>query len=459
MPTIADLFNEALRIHKSGDLPQAERIYRQIIQLDPTHAPTYHFFGILAHQAGNHQAAVSLLHEALRLNPNNPEAFNALGIAFAGEGQMSPAIDSFRQALRLNPHHAEIIGNLGNALVSQGQLAEATACFDKALRIDPKNGMTRFHRALLHLLQGDFAAGWPDYEWRWLQREQQPRAFAQARWNGAPLNEQTLLVHAEQGLGDTIQFVRYLPLLQKLGVGGRILFECQPELVELLRTVEGIDQVIPRDEPLPPFERHVPLLSLPGIFGTNAATIPADIPYLRADAERVHFWQDEIRRAAQHQQASVDTKLNIGIAWQGNPTFRGDKTRSIPFSLFERLASVPGVRLISLQKGQLGTEQRRALTKPFPILDLSDRLSTFSDTAAVMMNLDLVVSSCTAVPHLAGALGIPVWTVLQFVPDWRWQLERQDSPWYPTMRLFRQSKPGDWEGVFERIAAEVSGNV
>ncbi len=458
MVTIAELFNEALRIHKSGDLPQAERLYRQIIQLDPTHAPAFHFFGVLAHQLGNHQAAVSLLRAALRLNPNNPEAYNVLGIAFASEGQMNPAIESFRQALRLNPNHAEIIGNLGNALVIQGELEEATACFDNALRIEPKNGKTRFHRALLHLLHGDYAAGWPGYEWRWLQREQQPRAFAKARWNGGPLNGQTLLVHAEQGFGDTIQFVRYLPLLQKLGIGGRVLFECQPELTELLKTVEGIGQVISRDEPLPPFDRHVPLLSLPGIFGTNSATIPAAVPYLRADPERVHFWQDEMRQATRRQPAGVDTKLNIGIAWQGNPTFRGDKTRSIPLSCFEKLAATPGIRLISLQKGDAGTEQLRSLTNQFPVLDLSDRLATFNDTAAVMMNLDLVISSCTVIPHLAGALGIPVWTVLQFVPDWRWQLERHDSPWYPTMRLFRQSKPGDWENVFERIAAEVSGN-
>ncbi len=459
MATTAELFNEALRIHKSGDLVHAEQLYRQIIQLDPRYAPTFHFFGVLAHQAGNHQAAVSLLSEALCLNPNNPEAYNVLGIAFASQGHMIPAIESFRQALRLSPNHAEIIGNLGNALVTQGQLPEAAACFDNALSIDPKNGMTRFHRALLHLLHGDFAAGWPDYEWRWLQREQQPRTFPQARWNGGPLNGQTLLVHAEQGFGDTIQFVRYLPLLQKLGVGGRVLFECQPELVELLKTMEGIDQVIPRDEPLPPFDRHVPLLSLPGIFGTNSATIPAHIPYLRADPERVRYWQDEIRRAVRPQPAGIDTQLNIGIAWQGNPTFRGDKTRSIPLRFFEALAAAPGVRLVSLQKGQVGTEQLRSLTKQFPILDLSDRLTTFSDTAAVMMNLDLIVSSCTAVPHLAGALGIPVWTALQFVPDWRWQLERQDSPWYPTMRLFRQSKPGEWEDAFARIAAEVLVNV
>ena len=252
---------------------------------------------------------------------------------------------------------------------------------------------------------------------------------------------------AEQGLGDTIQFVRYLPMVKDRG--GTVVFECQPALASLCARMRGIDQVIARGAPLPAFDAQVPLLSLPGIFGTTLATIPAAVPYLHADPHLVADWRREL-------EASEGFK--VGIAWQGNPKNKGDRYRSIPLSLFESLASVAGARILSLQVGP-GTEQLAAA--PFPIIDVGSRFdpSSLEDLAAVMTNLDLVVTIESAVAHLAGALALPVWVALPIASDWRWLLERVDSPWYHTMRLFRQRQFGDWSEVFDRIGAEVKEHV
>ena len=273
-----------------------------------------------------------------------------------------------------------------------------------------------------------------------------PRSFQQPRWDGRSLKGKTILVFAQRGLGDTIQFVRFLPLVKARG--GTVLFECAAGLIPLLEGIAGIDQFLAAGKPLPPFDVQAPLLSLPGILGTTLQTIPADVPYLRADPALVEFWRQELN--------SLDG-FKIGIAWQGNPLYPADKFRSIPFHHFEKLARVPKVRLVSLQKGP-GCEQIQAGAERIPILELGDRLDAkgaFLDTAAIMMNLDLVVTVDTAIEHLAGALAVPVWTVHWFVPDWRWFLDRDDSPWYPTMRLFRQKQLGDWNEVFDRIAAAV----
>jgi hypothetical protein len=251
-------------------------------------------------------------------------------------------------------------------------------------------------------------------------------------------------VYAEQGFGDTIQFVRYLPLVKQRG--GQVLLECQPPLLSLLAGTAGADRLIAGGAPLPAFDVQVALLSLPGIFGTVLDTIPAAVPYLAADAALVSRWRREL--------APVKG-FKVGIAWQGSPKHEGDRHRSLALAQFEALARLPGVQLVSLQKGP-GSEQVAALAGRFPILNVSDRLDTFLDTAGVIMNLDLVVSVDTAVAHLAGALGAPIWVALPWTPDWRWLLERGDCPWYPTMRLFRQQQFGDWAEVFERLAAELT---
>ena len=383
----------------------------------------------------------------MQLKPDFAQACNNLGNVFSRQDNLDEAMTWYREALRFNPDYAGAHYNLGNCLTQQEKLEEALACYGRASAaqvplcagaLEPFLGVVAARR---------FSTGLAGIRMALDQAGVVRRQFAQPRWDGSPLQGRTILLYAEQGLGDTIHFIRYLALVKKQG--GTVILECQPQLVRLLAGAPGIDRLIPAGCPLPAFDVHAPLLSLPGIFHTALDTVPATVPYLNADADLVEYWRRELEPVG---------RFKIGIAWQGQPTFRFDRQRSIPLTHFAPLAQVPGVQLIALQKGP-GTDQLRALVGRFPVLDLSSRLDeangAFMDTAAVMMNLDLVISSDTAVPHLAGALGVPVWLALALVPDWRWLLHRADSPWYPCMRLFRQKCFGQWEEVFNRMADEL----
>jgi len=509
MATIVELYDRARHVHRSGNLEHAETLYQAILQADPGHADAHHLLGLLDYQTGRHDAALALIRRAIGLNPNvaayhsnlalvliaqeqmaeaveccrralrlNPplpdalrgpgvpanvpatgEALechvnihNNLGICLTGLGELPEAVASLREALRLRPHFADALSNLGLALRFMGQLDEAAACFDQALRYNPAHLSAHANRAMFRLLRGNFKEGWPEFEFRWGQHGIMESHTDRPRWDGSPLPDTTILVYAEQGLGDTLQFIRYAPLVKERV--GTVLFECQAPLKHLLKGIAGVDQVVAEGAPLPPFDVQTPLLSLPAIFGTTLATIPAVVPYLRADPERVAYWSKEL---------NFLKGLRVGIAWQGKTSFKDDKYqyRSLPLAQFETLERLKGVQLVSLQVG-IGTDQLRAVAGRFPLLDLSDRLDktgAFIDTAAVLTNLDLLVTVDSAVAHVAGALGVPVWVALPFAPCWRWLAERADSPWYPTMRLFRQSRPGDWSAVFERIATELVSRV
>jgi hypothetical protein len=322
------------------------------------------------------------------------------------------------------------------------------ACFERALRLDPQFAEARHHRATIWLRRGDFEAGWPEYEWRWKCRNFSPFSGPQPRWDGSPLEGRTLLIQAEQGFGDTLQFVRYVPLVRKLG--GSVVVQVQPPLVRLLSGCPGIEPVAPLGAPPPEFDLYTPLLSLPRIFGTTLSNIPAQESYLTADPALVDEWRQRL--------AGIEG-FRVGIAWQGNRGYMLEGMRSIPLEHFAALAAIPNVRLISLQR-HAGTEQLATVRDRFPVVDLGPHVDAaagpFMDTAAIMKNLDLVVTSCTATPHLAGALRVPVWIALPVGSEWRWLIDREDSPWYPTMRVFRQRKVADWNEVFERIAAELA---
>ncbi|MCI0460721.1 MAG: tetratricopeptide repeat protein, partial [Gemmataceae bacterium] len=314
----------------------------------------------------------------------------------------------------------------------------------QALRLQPDYARAHMARAMTWLAQGNWEQGWPEYEWRWRYEGFSPRPFPQPLWDGSPLAGRTILLHAEQGLGDTLHFIRYAALVKQQG--GQVLVECPAVLHRLLASGTGIDELVAPGAPLPAFDVHAPLLSLPALFRTSLSTVPATVPYLFADAQLGAQWRDRL--------ASVEG-LKVGIAWQGNPRHFRDRQRSVLLTEFEPLARLEGVRLISLQRGP-GVEQVPALGDRFPVLDLDrqrdETCGDFMDTAAVMTNLDLVITCDTAIAHLAGALGVPVWVALPFAPDWRWLRERADSPWYPTMRLFRQERWGDWASVFRRLA-------
>ncbi len=424
-----------------GRLAEAAAQYQEALRLKPDYAKAHYNLGSALQDQGQLAEAVAQYKEALRLKPDYAEAHNNLGIALQDQGQLAEAVAQYQEALRLKPDYAEAHLNLGNALKDQGQLTEAVAQYQEALRLKPDYAEAHWNRAMAWLLAGDFERGWPEFQWRWQCKDliSSKRSFSQPLWDGSSLAGRTILLHAEQGLGDTIQFIRYAPLVKRRG--GTVVLECQPALLPLLQSCAGVDRLLAQGSSLPPFDVHAPLLSLPGILETTLSTIPAEAPYLFADANLDEHWRQELS----HLQG-----FKIGIAWQGNPIHKKDKQRSIPLSVFEPLARLEGVRLFSLQKGT-GSEELAQNAGRIPITDLGSRLETFMDTAAVLKNLDLVVACDTAVVHLAGALGIPVWVALPFAPDCRWLLDRDDSPWYPSIRLFRQKRWGNWDEVFQRI--------
>jgi TPR repeat/Tetratricopeptide repeat len=466
-------YNLGVALFNQGRIEEAVSQYRQALHFDPDKVEAHNNLANLLQHLGRLDEAVASYHQALRCRPDCAEAFTNLGTALTVLGRLDEAIACYRQALHFQPHCAEICNNLGLALIEQGKPEDALASFDQAVRIKPSYGEPRWNRSLLWLLGGDFANGWSEYEWRWTQPNMARRSFQQPGWDGNALGGRTILLHAEQGLGDTLQFIRYVPLVQERG--GHVILECHPALLRLLAGFPGIHQLIGQGSQLPAFDVQAPLLSLPRIFHTSLATIPSNVPYLKADPTLEAYWRrkmsgvrcpmSDVKNASSglgHRTSNIGRCFRIGIAWQGNPTHRYDRQRSIPARHFACLAKVPRVHVISLQKGP-GTEQLPALGGSIPILDLGnhldDKSGPFVDTAAVMMNLDLVITSDTAVAHLAGALGIPVWIALPAVPDWRWLLKREDSPWYPGTRLFRQTRCNDWEAVFESIAGELAKSV
>jgi tetratricopeptide (TPR) repeat protein len=433
---------------QNGKSAEALDHCRAALRLRPTYEEAHNNLGNALQHLGKTEEAIAHHREALRLNPNYADALNNLGVAFQRLGRLEEAVAQCTNALLIKPDYAEAHNNLGMALRLQGNWDEALVHYQRALQLKPDYPDPHWNEALVWLVRGDFERGWPEYEWRWTQPGFLRRSFPQPLWDGSDLNGRTILLHTEQGLGDTLHFVRYASVVHQRG--GRIVLECQPPLLRLLAGVPGIDRLVAQGEPLPEFDVHAPLLGLPAIFRTTVDTIPAAVPYLHADDKLVQRWRKELESLG---------GFKVGIAWQGNPGFLHDLLRSIPLKHFARLAQVEGVRLVSLQKGP-GVDQLGDLAGRFPVLDLGTRLDeesgAFMDTAAVMVNLDLVITSDTAIPHLAGGLGVPVWLALALSPDWRWLLERADSPWYPTMRLFRQTRCGDWDDVFERMAEELS---
>jgi tetratricopeptide (TPR) repeat protein len=424
--------------------------YRRAVQAKADYGEAYNNLGLALLEVGRRGEAVVLLRQALRLRPQAPEAQNNLGLALAALGRFAEAETCYHEALRLNPSYAEAHDNLAAALQALGRHEEALAAYDLALTLQPESASVHWNRALALLQRGDFERGWAEYEWRWRRSKAMPRRLPGPTWDSAPLGGRTLLIYMEQGLGDMIQFLRFAPLVQRQG--GRVVVECPGPLLPLFATCRAIDHLVAEGTDLPPFDVHAPLLSLPHRLGTTLATVPADCPYLAADPARSETWARALAPVR---------GFRVGIVWQGNPRHVHDHHRSVPLARFAPLAGVPGVRLISLQKGA-GVEQLHTAQAPLPVVELEgerDAAGGFLDTAAILTQLDLVVTVDTSVAHLAGALGVPVWVALSALPDWRWLLGRDDSPWYPTMRLFRQRTLGDWGGVFRHLARELRRQV
>jgi tetratricopeptide (TPR) repeat protein len=442
--------NLAVALAEQGRLEEAMAAYGRALEARADYAEAHYNLGNALFALRRHEDAVASYERAVALRPDWPEAASNLGMALAALGRTDASIAAYDRALALRPDYPEALNGLALVRQSRGEFADAAQLFDRALALRPDLAQAHANRAQLRLQHGDFARGWPEYEWRWkLPGMGLPRAYV-PRWDGAPLAGRTILLRNEQGLGDTIQFVRYAPVLA--AQGARVIVECQSVLVPLLRSCPGIHMVVARGTALPAADVQAPLLSLPGMLGATDRNVPANVPYLFADPALAERWREEI---------GPPKGLRIGIAWQGNPVFPQDCHRRIPLAAFAPLARVPNVRLVSLQRG-FGREQLADASKrDMEIVDLGGRLEAagggFVETAAAMLKLDLVVTVDSAVAHLAGALGVPVWVALTVSPDFRWLLGREDTPWYPTMRLFRQQRLDDWDEVFERIAAAVRG--
>jgi tetratricopeptide (TPR) repeat protein len=450
-PTLAASFNNLGLIDKDeGRLEDAVANLRESLRLNANAPETLNNLAVLLSSAGKHEEAFDLFQQCIRLRANYPEAYNNLGNTLRDAGRIAESVGCFHEALRQNPAYPEAYNNLGVTRLQQGELNEALDSYARALQLWPNYADAHKNRALAWLTVGEYEKGWPEYEWRWSPKTVPLKHTHRPRWQGEPLQGRSILLYAEQGLGDTLQFIRYARLVKQRG--GRVLFECPPRLALLLEGSVGIDAVIPEGASIPECDVQAPLLSLPGIFKTTLDTIPGPIPSLTLQAARVKRWGAKL---------AAITGFKVGIAWQGNPRYGGDRQRSFSLQLFARLAAVPGTQLISLQRGP-GMDQLAEARKLFPIEDLGpevDAEAAFIDTAAMMPHLDLVVTSDSALAHLAGALGVPVWVALPFAADWRWLQQREDSPWYPSMRLFRQTAPGDWESVMARMAEQLARRI
>ncbi|MFZ1909244.1 MAG: tetratricopeptide repeat protein [Burkholderiales bacterium] len=382
-----------------------------------------------------------MIGKAVAIKPGNPEALVNLGNALQELKRHDQALASYDKALALKPDYAEALSNRGLTLQALKRHDEALASYGKALALEPDFAEAHANLGLLRLLLGDFERGWEEYEWRWKgpSFSASRRNFSQPLWLGEDgVSGKTLLIHAEQGLGDTIQFVRYAR--QAAEKGATVVLQVQPALKALLASAFGRYQVLAEGEPLPRFDLHCPFLSLPLAFKTRLDSIPAQVPYLAAPVAAIDKWSDRLG------QKGVP---RIGIVWSGRSTHANDANRSIALTRLMPLRS-PDVQLVSLQN-EVRAEDARVLTANAQILHFGPELKDFSDTAALVSLVDLVVSVDTSVAHLAGALGKPVWILVPFAPDWRWLLEREDSPWYPSARIFRQPKLGDWDSVIDKV--------
>lgn len=454
--------------------PAAVAILRQAAALDPLDPQIRLNLGrALGGQERWPEAAVSHA-AAAALDPQSPDAWELLGYARWRGRQPDRAARSFRRAVRLAPHRAlywyasamasmesgdrrwaelatdralalepayvEALGVRGAQLRDRHALAAALKSYDRGVAVSPQAPEPRWNRAQTRLLAGLYREGWDDYEARWRTPgfPTRPRNFAQPLWTGEPPAGRTLLLYEEQGRGDAIQFVRYAPLAAALGA--KVIVEAGADLVSLFRSLDGVAQVVASGDPLPPFDLQCPLMSLPRAFATTPDTVPAACPYLRPEPGRVARWRERL----------AGEGLRVGLIWAGNPRYAGDRDRSPGLAPLLPILQVAGCRFFGMQVGP-GREEMDRLPLPPTFTDLGSDFD-FADAAAAKVNMDVVISSCTAPVHLAGALGVPVWVLLAHTPEWRWMLDRQDSPWYPTARLFRQPSPGDWRSVAAAVA-------
>lgn len=456
------------------DYPSAAALFEEAVRHLPGRPDIFYNFGVICQAKGDLERAVTLWQRAVILNPALKDAHYNLGKAFSALKQTDQAESAYRQALALCPADAPTLYNLGNLKFQQycfdeaeylfrqaagtnpswsdpwvnlgmtlsrtGRFDDADRCFGNALKLDPQNAEAHWNRAITLLLNGNYQEGWKEYEWRFRRGKSKsiyPHRLKGRRWDGSGFCGKRLFIHSEQGFGDTIQFIRYLP--QAKALGGDIIFEVREELYELLLEFPGVDKltVMSADHPLEEaYDCYIPLMSLPGLFKTTLETIPDAVPYIFTSPEKQACWQKRLNSG----------KPKIGLVWAAKPTDENQK--SCPLEIFQPMFDLRRIAFYSLQKGNAAAQLK--ITAP-GVTNLGEDFETFADTAGAINCLDLVISVDTAVAHIAGAMGKPVWLLLPWAADWRWLTDRTDSPWYPTMRIFRQPRPGDWKGAVSLV--------
>jgi len=471
---IEALCNMGNALREQGNLQQAIACYEKCLTINPHRSEVFNNLGLAHYKFQNYPAAVDSFKKSVELNPADAEAYNNLGNIYRDQSNFEAAIACYRQAHAITPENPLINYNLGvvyqimhdskeafkfyqkavqyepsfaSAHSNLAKLYQDLNCFDdaldhykKALQIEPDHADARFNRSLALLATSKFKEGWQEYEWRFKRgkwKKIYPHRLVGRRWDGSDFSGKRLFIHSEQGFGDTIQFIRYLPLVKSFG--GFIIFEVREELYELLRDFQGFDQLSIMSFDHPPQEEYdfyIPLMSLPGLFETTLENIPGSMPYISAPGDKHAYWLNIIN----------GSKPKIGLVWAAKPTY--DHQKSCPLEHYFPLFQFSQLKFYGLQKGNPASLPKEL---PANMVNLGNEFGTFADTAGAIACLDLVISVDTAVAHLAGAMGKPVWLILPYAPDWRWLMDRTDTPWYPTMRIFRQPSPGDWEGAINML--------
>jgi lipoprotein NlpI len=434
-PAHIQLFAKAAEDHKQGRMDAAVATYTEVLRLKPDFSDALNNLGVALRAQGKFEAAVSCYKRSLAIRPDNPGAWSNMGNALREVGRLAEAYEAHKKSVELKSDAPEGIYNLGLVLRDLGRIREAMDCFNRAIAMRDNYYDCLWDRALTWLLIGDYKRGFEHYEWRWKLDRSPPRKFDKPVWDGKDLGGKTILLHAEQGYGDMIEWARFIPLVKQRGAG-KVIVECQTGLLRLLATVDGVDEMLIKAHKPPHFDVYYPLLSLPKMFGVTMETLPNTVPYL--GPPEIH---------GKKLPSVPGAKLKVGIVWAGKTT---PKDRSCGLEHFISIMDTPGVAFYSFQKGgrkddivKLGAESM--------ITDLDPLIEDFADSAAFMAQLDLVITIDSAPAHLAGAVAAPTWCLLIHNADWRWLLDRDDCPWYPTMRVFRQPKPGDWTSVWDQV--------
>jgi hypothetical protein len=450
-PELSKLIARGIERHTKGDSAGAWNLYGQALEGGAADAGLCANVGLLHTQAGREVEAGEWYAKALRMDPDNAAALNNFALQMVRDGSSAEARRLFQRALRSDPGNASLMNNIGITLAAEQNTGGEISWFRNSVRIDRGQVDGHWNLAQAALSHGLLEEGWREYEWRWRKPDftSLRKDLEMPPWDGSPLSGRSLLVHAEQGFGDTVQFCRYLshPRL----ASGDVVVEVPRELVSLMRRSFDRIAVVARGESVPRADLHVPLMSLPYIVGTTLESIPAKVPYLKADPDAIARWEARLE--------GFGRPMRVGVVWRGRPTQRLDRKRSLPLRAMRDLFGIEGAVWYSLQLGPASEELRGLQHGREVIRDISEGLVDFAETAAALTGLDLLVTVDTAVAHLAGALGRPAWVLLSTPADWRWMRRRMDSPWYPSMELFRQAEPGEWAGVVRRVAERLRENL